>query len=236
LPSQILAVSGVLGDGPRSRGLITYAASLAGSPGGRDGRTRLCFVPTAEGDSPLVLDWFTDAFGNDPGIEPSVLTFFPQPGVPDVRRHLLAQDVLWVGGGSVVNLMAVWRAHGLPEILHECWQAGVVMAGQSAGSLCWHVGGPTDSFGDQLEPFDGGLGWLPWSNGVHDDLADQPRRSTFRRLVARGVLPPGYATEGGVGLHYVDGTFHEAVTVSPGRHAWWVEGDTERPITPRELP
>jgi hypothetical protein len=68
VPSQILAVSGVLGDGRRSRRLISYAASPAGSPGGRDGRTWLRFVPTAEGDSPLVLDWFNDAFGNDPGI------------------------------------------------------------------------------------------------------------------------------------------------------------------------
>ena len=115
MPAQILAVSGVLGDGRRSRRLISYAASLAVSPSGRHCRTRLCFVPTAEGDSPLVLDWFNDALGNDPGIEPSMLTLFTKPNVPDVRRHLLAQDVLWVGGGSVVNLMAVWRAHGGPE-------------------------------------------------------------------------------------------------------------------------
>lgn len=233
--TQVLAVSGVLGEAVRSRRLISYAASLAAAPGGRDGRVRLCFVPTAEGDHPLALRWFEDAFGNDPGIEPSVLTLYTKPNVGDVRRHLLAQDVVWVGGGSVVNLMAVWRAHGLPDILHECWQAGVVMAGQSAGSLCWHVGGPTDSFGDDLAAFTDGLGWLPWSNGVHDDLADQPRRATYRRLVADGRLPAGYATEDGVGLHYVDGEFHEAVTVVPGRRAWWVEKRTERPLPARPL-
>jgi peptidase E len=231
MASQILAVSGVLGDGVRSRGLISYAASLAGV----DRPVRLCFIPTAEGDNPLVLKWFAESFGNDPAIEPSVLTLFTKPNVTDVRKHLLAQDVLWVGGGSVVNLMAVWRAHGLPEILHECWRSGVVMAGQSAGSLCWHVGGPTDSFGDNLDAFSNGLGWLPWSNGVHDDLADQPRRTTYRHLVAEGALPSGFATEDGVGLHYVDGEFHEAVTVLPGKRAWWVEGRTERAITPRVL-
>ncbi|HEY0693705.1 MAG TPA: Type 1 glutamine amidotransferase-like domain-containing protein, partial [Kribbella sp.] len=185
------------------------------------------------------LKWFAESFGNDPAIEPSVLTLFTKPNVTDVRKHLLAQDVVWVGGGSVVNLMAVWRAHGLPEILHECWQSGVVMAGQSAGSLCWHVGGPTDSFGDNLDAFSNGLGWLPWSNGVHDELADQPRRTTYRRLIAEGALPGGYATEDGVGLHYVDGEFHEAVTVVPGRRAWRIDRDAagfrETAIVPREL-
>jgi hypothetical protein len=105
MASQILAVSGVLGDGVRSRALISYAASLAGV----DRPVRLCFVPTAEGDNPLVLKWFEESFGNDLAIEPSVLTLFTKPNVPDVRKHLLAQDLVWVGGGSVVNLMAVWR-------------------------------------------------------------------------------------------------------------------------------
>jgi len=235
-PAQILAVSGVLKPSPaggRTLQLIEYAASLAG----RSGRTRLCFVPTGEGDNPLALEWFGAAVGNDPAIEPSVLTLFTKPNVADVRAHLLAQDVLWIGGGSVVNLMAVWRAHGLPEILRECWQGGVVMAGQSAGSLCWHIGGPTDSFGDDLAPYANGLGWLPHSNGVHDDLDDQPRRTVYRRLIAEGALPEGYATEDGVGLHYVDGAFHEAVSVIPGKRAWFVSRDAggyhEEEIVPR---
>ena len=72
------------------------------------------------------------------------------PNVPDVRAHLLAQDVIWVGGGSTANLLALWRLHGLDTILRECWEAGVVLKGVSAGSLCWHVGGTTDSFGPTL--------------------------------------------------------------------------------------
>ena len=235
--SQILAVSGILtGDRSRTRDLISYAVSLAGA----SGPARFCFIPTAEGDNPLVVEWFEDAFGNDPSVEPSVLTLFTSPNVPDVRKHLLAQDIVWVGGGSVVNLMAVWRAHGLPEILHECWQNGVVMAGQSAGSPCWHLGGPTDSYRDSLDAFSNGLGWLPWSNGVHDDLGDQPRRTAYRQLVASGALPGGYATEGGVGLHYVDGALHEAVSVLPDARAWKVDPDGsggfhETEIVPRYL-
>jgi peptidase E len=113
------------------------------------------------------------------------------------------------------------------------------MAGQSAGSLCWHIGGPTDSFGDSLDAFSNGLGWLPWSNGVHDDLGDQPRRTTYRSLVASGAPPPGYATEDGVGLRYLDNTFHEAVSVLPDARAWHVDrersGFVETEIVPRLL-
>jgi peptidase E len=155
-----------------------------------------------------------------------------------VRAHLLAQDVILVEGGSVVNLMAVWRAHGLPPILRECWERGVVLAGTSAGSLCWHTGGPTDSYRDALDPFTDGLALVPYSNGVHDDLADQPRRETYRRMVGDGVLPAGYATEDGVGLHYVGTELHEAVTVLDGKRAWRVDPAdggqyTEEPVIPR---
>jgi peptidase E len=236
MTSQIFAISGILvGDRSRTRDLISYAVSLADV---RDRPARFCFIPTAEGDHPGAVDWFKGAFGNDPSVEANVLTLFPKPNVPDVRKFLLNQDVLWVGGGSVVNLMAVWRAHGLPEILHEAWQNGVVMAGQSAGSLCWHIGGPTDSFGDGLDAFSNCLGWLPWSNGVHDDLADQPRRTTYRQLIASGALPGGYTTEDGVGLHYVDAELKEAVGVLPDRRAWHVEPDgvggfRETEIAPR---
>jgi len=114
----------------------------------------------------------------------------------------------------------------------------VVLAGPSAGSLCWHLGGPTDSFREQLDPFTGGLGFLPFSNGVHDDFDAQPRRSTFRRMVADGILPAGYATEDGVGLHYRGERLYEAVTMLAGKRAWYVEPDrhhgyAEHAIDPR---
>jgi peptidase E len=238
---QIFAFSGVLkrkpGD-PGPAGLIEHAISLE-----RHGRPvrRLCYVPTAIGDPPQAIDSMAATFAGRPDVEFSSLRLFPQPSVPDVRAHLLGQDVILVEGGSVVNLMAVWRAHGLPAILRECWESGAVLAGPSAGSLCWHVGGPTDSFRDALDPFTRGLGFLPYSNGVHDDLDDQPRRRAFRELVAQGRLPAGYATEDGVGLHYVGTGLREAVSILPGKHAWHVAPDerggyAEEPITARLIP
>jgi peptidase E len=235
---QIFAYSGVLKPepaGPDSGRLIEHAISLA--PRGKPVR-RLCYIPTAVGDLPQAIESRTAAFAGRSDIEFSALRLFPQPSVPDIRAHLLGQDVLLVEGGSVVNLMAVWKAHGLPAILRECWESGVVLAGPSAGSLCWHVGGPTDSFRDALDPFAGGLGFLPYSNGVHDDLEEQPRRRAFRELVAEGRLPAGYATEDGVGLHYAGAELREAVTILPGKRAWHVErgtrgGYSEAQITPR---
>jgi peptidase E len=236
---QIFAYSGVLKPVPGGRdttSLVEYGIGLADARS----RTRLCYIPTAVGDSREAVDFYTSAYADQADVEFSVLRLFTQPSVPDVRAHLLGQDVILVEGGSVVNLMAVWRAHGLPQILRECWEAGVVLTGSSAGSLCWHLGGPTDSFGDSLAPFTDGLGFVPYSNGVHDDLDDQPRRRVYRELVADGQLAAGYATEDGVGLHYAGTALQEAVSVLPGKQAWRVEPDgsggyAEQAITPRLL-
>ncbi len=216
--------------------LVEYAVSLAAG----QGQKRVCFIPTATGDSVSAIEAVSAVFAGRADVEFSVLTLFTQPSVPDVRAHLMGQDVLLVGGGSVVNLMAVWRAHGLAPVMRECWEAGVVLAGWSAGSLCWHCGGPTDSFGDSLAVFADGLGFLPYSNGVHDALDDQPRRRVYRECVASGEIPAGYATEDGVGLHYVGTELHEAVAMRDGARAWWVEpspdgGYRDEPIRPRRL-
>jgi peptidase E len=235
---RIFAFSGVLKPqpgGPPPEALINFAISQAVTGGPV---RRLCYIPTAVGDRQDAIDHYTELFAGRGDVDFSFLRLFTQPNVPDVRAHLLGQDVILVEGGSVVNLVAVWRAHGLPEILRECWEAGVVLTGTSAGSLCWHVGGPTDSYRDSLDPFTGGLAFLPYSNGVHDDLDDQPRRAAFRELVAGGKLPAGYATEDGVGLLYAGARLLEAVTVLPGRRAWHVAPDgsggyAEEAIVPR---
>jgi peptidase E len=139
----------------------------------------------------------------------------------------------------VVNLLAVWRAHGLDRILHECWQAGVVLGGVSAGSLCWHVGGTTDSFGPQLRPVTNGLGWLPYANGVHYDSEPQ-RRPLLMQLVGDGTLPTAYATDDGVGLIYRGTELSEAVAELDGKAAYLVQrGEDgqahERRIEPRRI-
>jgi peptidase E len=244
---QVFAFSGVLEPRPGERGnrpLLEHALALGAARRVTEGPVRLCYVPTAVGDDPAAVTAYQRVFGGRGDVVLSVLRLFPRPSVPDVRAHLLTQDVVLVEGGSVVNLMAVWRAHGLPKVLRECWEAGVVLAGPSAGSVCWHLGGPTDAWSyeasGRLAAFRDGLGLIPYSNGVHDDLTGQPRRSVYRSLVAAGELSGGYATEDGVGLHYLGTELAEAVTARPGARAWRVEPDgaggwTERPVTPRQI-
>jgi peptidase E len=162
------------------------------------------------------------------------------PNIADMAAHLRSQDLIWVGGGSSANLLALWRLHGLDQILRQCWESGVVLGGVSAGSLCWHVGGTTDSFGPELRAITNGLAFLPWSNGVHYD-AEEQRRPLYHRAVADGVLPAGYATDNGAGLRYAGTDMVEAVTEVAGQGAYFVErlpsGTVkESRIEPRLLP
>jgi peptidase E len=222
---NILATSGGFRPGKRTMltvgPMIEFALELAGSPQ----RPKFCYVGTALGDNPSMTKAVYDAFlGRD--VEVSGLAAFPMPSVDDVRAHLLAQDVVWVGGGSVAGLLAMWRLHGWDAIFREVWEAGVVLGGVSAGSLCWHIGGTTDSFGPELRPVSNGLALLPYSNGVHYDSEEQ-RRPLYHQLIADEVLPDGYATDDGVGLHYRGTDLVEAVSDRPGAKAYRVQRSRE---------
>ncbi|THV41384.1 peptidase E [Glycomyces buryatensis] len=157
---------------------------------------RVCFIATAGGDPERRIAGFYGAFAGS-GVECSHLTLFEMPNVEDVAAHLLAQDMIWVDRGSLVNLVAIWKSHRLPEVLKDCWQAGVVLGGESAGSLCWHTGGSTDSFGPKIQAAEG-IGFLPYSNAVHYSH----RKKAHKRLIAEGALDDGYATDAGAALVY----------------------------------
>jgi len=236
----ILATSGGFlpsGRGPvawRRGPLVDYALELSGSD-----RPRVCYLATAQGDSPLSIAAFYGAFAGYADAFVSHLALYPMPNVEDPAAHLLSQDVIWVGGGSVANLLAVWRTHALDAVFREAWQRGIVLAGVSAGSICWHVGGTTDSFGLDLRPVDNGLALLPYANGVHYD-AEQQRRPLLQQLVGSGALPMAYATDDGVGLLYRGTQLVEVVSDRPEAAAYKVEADgaggaTETLIRPRLL-
>ena len=213
--------------------IFDLCADLSGAVGA----PRVCFLGTATGDDKTMISSVYSALSGR--FRPSHLELFSAPNVDDVRGHMLAQDVIWVGGGSVANLLALWRLHGWDAYLREAWQAGVVLGGVSAGSLCWHVGGTTDSFGGDLRPLSNGLGFLPYSNGVHYNSEDE-RRPLYHRLIADGTLPDGYATDDGVGLIYRGTELVEAVADQPDCFAYSVRRGAdgrveENVIEPRRL-
>ena len=144
--------------------------------------------------------WALEA-GRVAGFDVTCLDLFPMPNLDDVAGHLLDADVVWVNGGSVANLLAVWDVHGLRTPMRAAWEAGVVLAGVSAGAICWYVGGCTDSFGPELRAVTNGLGLLPYGCGVHYD-SEETRRPTVHRLVARRHAPgdPLHRRRGGPGL------------------------------------
>lgn len=204
--------------------LVDFALSLTGAQ-----CPRVTGIYTATGDDAARVASFYAAFTDRP-VQASHLALFPMPNVDDVRAHLLSQDAVYVGGGSVANLLAVWRTHGLDEVLGEAWRAGVVLFGVSAGSLCWFLGGTTDSFGPDLRPVRDGLGLVPASNCPHYN-SEERRRPLFQRLVGTSELPAGWAADDGVGLHFVGTALEEAVADRPDAFAWRVEPATDPAAT-----
>lgn len=219
--------------GARPGPLVDFALSLTG----RDD-PRVCALYTATGDPPeRVARWY-ETWSATP-IRASHLALFPMPNVDDLRAHLLGQDAVWVGGGSVENLLALWRLHGVDVALREAWQAGVVLFGGSAGSLCWFEGGTTDSFGPELRPVTDALGLVPGSTCPHYD-SEARRRPLYQGLVAAGTIPPGWATDDGTALHLVGREMVEALTDRPDAAVWRVDPDgaggaTESRVEPRRL-
>jgi peptidase E len=173
---------------------------------------RVCFLPTASGDPLDHITRFYEAFSDLP-CEPTDLSLFRLGRRPvDLRSLLHAQDVVYVGGGSMRNMLAIWRVHELDTILRECWARGIVLAGLSAGAMCWFEAGITKSRG-RAEPV-AGLGLLPGSLSVHYD-GEPERRPVYLEAVASGEVPDGLGADDGVGLLFRDGRLERVVSSRP---------------------
>lgn len=175
---------------------------------------RLCFIGTAGGDADFYTLKFYRAFEGRARLDDLNLTLRPRH--PRLREFVLGMDAVYVGGGSTLNMLALWRAHGLDDILREAYDRGVVLAGVSAGMICWFEQPVTDSFGDGLHPMQG-LGLLAGSACSH--LSDPTRREQFFRLVADGRAVAGYGADDGVALDFEDGVLREAVSCDPAMTA-----------------
>jgi peptidase E len=205
-----------------------YAIKLSGKA-----TPRLCVLNQAVGDDPAYYLRFYDLLAHS-GAEVRHLSLFPMPNVADPEDFLLSQDIIFVGGGSVANMVAVWKVHGIDQILRKAWQAGIVLAGGSAGGICWFEGGTTDSFGAKLRAWHDGLGILSGSFCPHYD-SEPARRPFYQEIVANGTVPGGLACGDGVGAHYVDDTLSEMIADRPDGVAYRVLPDGKGGCTETKL-
>jgi dipeptidase E len=191
---------------------------LAESP-----RPRICLLPTASGDPEDQINRFRRAFAERDCI-PEVVSLFRLAENPvDVREELLRQDVIYAGGGSMLNLVAIWRAHRIDEVLRECWREGILICGQSAGAMVWFQGGITSSQGQPAVAT--GLGLLPGSACVHY-LTEPVRRRSFLRAIAAGELEPGLGLEDQTGALFEDSELAETISARDGAAVWEVTAES----------
>ncbi|MHB8645983.1 MAG: Type 1 glutamine amidotransferase-like domain-containing protein [Thermomicrobiales bacterium] len=228
MAKQIVAIGGAgLSVEPDGLLLEQYILGLAGvaSP-------KMCYIGTASGDSQMGIDRFYDAAGRL-ACTPMHLSLY-KPSTNDLAGLLLDQEIIYVGGGSTRNLLALWREWGLDRIMRDAYDRGIILCGVSAGSICWFGQGTTDSLFGPLTPI-ACLGFLSGSNSPHYDTEPE-RRPTYHRLIATGAIEDGYAADDGVGLHFVDGALHKIISSRPNARAWRVErkpdGVTETEIVP----
>jgi dipeptidase E len=182
-------------------------------------RPRICFIGTAGGDNFEYLSAFYAFFSRR--AEATHLGLFDRR-VDDIESFLLEQDAIYVGGGNTANMLAIWRLHGVDRALRAAWEAGVVLAGPSAGANCWFEASITDSFGPGLAPLRDGLKLLKGSFCPHYD-SESLRRPRYSELVGSGELPDGYAADDGVALLFEGRELKEAVASLPGSSAFRVE-------------
>jgi dipeptidase E len=205
---QIVAIGG----GRLCRGLAEYLVGLTGKE-----RPAVLYIGTANAEDASGALRTYDTFA---GLaEVSRLEFFPWPP-ENLSSVVLESDLVFVGGGNSANMLAIWRVHGVDELLRQALDGGTVLAGSSAGALCWFESGVTDSFGPQLDVMDC-LGFLSGSFCPHWNDEEQ-RRPRYHELLAQGMAP-GYAADAGVGLQFVDGERREVVACEKGLRAYRVE-------------
>jgi dipeptidase E len=228
-PRRILAMGGGgFTMQERSPALDRLVLSLTGKP-----VPRICFLPTASGDPREQTTRFQERFGTWP-CEPTILSLFHLARDRiDPFEHLLAQDAIYVGGGSMRNMLAIWREHGVDAAMRQAWEAGTVLAGLSAGAMCWFRGGVTESGGAPAAV--AGLGLLPGSLSVHLD-SEPERLPVFRDAIAAGRLEGGYAADDGAALVFAGETLLACVASAPASRILRLDADGRGGVAVEEMP
>jgi dipeptidase E len=179
---------------------------------------KICFLPTASGESQEYILKFFTAF-NSLQCQPSYLSLFRLPK-KDLRGFIMEKDIVYVGGGNTRSMLALWREWKLDEILQEAYQAGIILAGISAGGNCWFEQCSTDSVPGELGMLPA-LGFLPGSFTPHYD-GEAGRRPVLHQMLLEQHIKPGYAVDNSAALHFINGQLHQAIHSVPTAQAYTV--------------
>jgi peptidase E len=210
---QIIALGGGASLEPENPALEMYILNQAGKT-----CPKICFLPTASGDADgYLLNFYKAYIPLD--CRPSTLSLF-RPPTANLLDFVLDKDVIYVGGGNTRSMLCLWREWGLDEILKQAYQAGVILAGISAGANCWFEACTTDSIPGELRMLSC-LGLLPGSFSPHYD-GEVERRPTLHRLLQSGAIPPGLAADNSAGVHFVDEHLQQAICWQPGAQVYQV--------------
>ena len=179
---------------------------------------RICFIPTASGDSEDYIERFYQQFVPKPA-HLSHLSLF-EPPTSDLETLILSQDIIYVGGGNTKNLIALWKEWQLDHILQTAWNRGIILCGVSAGSICWFSEGVTDSIPGERTVLKC-LKFLPGSNCPHYNWGAY--KDGYHRLLSENLITNGYAADDGVALHFVGDRLQQIVSSRPTAKAYYLE-------------
>ncbi|MBK3495063.1 peptidase E [Viridibacillus sp. YIM B01967] len=179
---------------------------------------KICFIPTASGDADNYIARFYNFFESQ-NCRPSHLSLF-NPPTRNLEDFILEKDIIYVGGGNTKNLLALWREWDLDKVLRTALNRGIILAGISAGAICWFEEGVTDSYGDSLEPIQC-LGFLKGSHCPHFN-GEKDRRPSYHRLIESQNIKEGIAADDGVAIHYIDDEIFKIVSSRPKAKAYRV--------------
>ncbi|MGK7950016.1 MAG: Type 1 glutamine amidotransferase-like domain-containing protein [Xenococcaceae cyanobacterium] len=195
---------------------------------------KVCFIPTASGDSQQYIERFYRHFSPKPA-QLSHLSLFDPP-TADLETFILDRDIVYVGGGNTKNLIALWKEWQLDSILRKAWDKGIILSGVSAGSICWFDRGVSDSIPNKRISLEC-LGFLPYSNCPHFNW--DAYKTGYHHLLSEGAIDSGYAADDGVALHFIGDRLTNIVSSRPKAKAYLLEKKNgkivETVLTPKYL-
>jgi peptidase E len=229
-PDKILFVAGDAFED--NKPYIKYVASLT-----HKSNPKICLIPTAAADNPYAINaWYASCV--DLPLRPYVMRTFigSSPLQQTFEEFILSMDAVIVGGGNTLDMLGIWKVQGIDTVLKKAYDKGIVLSGGSAGSLCWFIGGYSDSRPRELSIIEG-MGILPFSHSPHYNSQPE-RRPLYQKGILSGKLKPGYACDDLAGILFVNGEVKKAVSQDAQNNSYYVsvvDGKIVEKVLPAEI-